>query len=95
MAKNGFDQTGFYCKLGSVKLSLFKNWGIAVGAIALFLSFQAAAEDAAYERTLIDAQRKREQKKFKATKQYDGFFVPAPEETNPVSLPSTNTSETK
>ena len=56
---------------------------------------EAAAEDAAYERTLIDAQRKREQKKFKATKQYDGFFVPAPEETNTVSLPSTNTSETK
>ena len=39
----------------------------------------AAAEDAAYERSLIDAQRKREQKKFKSSKQYDGFFVPSPE----------------
>ena len=48
----------------------------------------AAAEDAAYERTLIDAQRKREQKKFKSTKQYDGFFVPPPEEdTNKVIIP--------
>jgi len=56
---------------------------------------EAAAEDAAYERTLIDAQRKREQKKFKATKQYDGFFVPAPEETNTVSLPATNATATE
>ena len=40
---------------------------------------QAAAEDASGERKLIEAQRKREQKKFNATKQYDGFFNPAPD----------------
>ena len=39
----------------------------------------AAAEDSSEERKLIDAQRKREQKKFKSTKQYDGFFNPAPD----------------
>jgi general secretion pathway protein D len=42
---------------------------------------QAAAEDAAAERKLIDAQRKREQKKFNETKQYDGFFNPEPDST--------------
>jgi len=46
---------------------------------------QAAAEDSADERKLIDAQRKREQKEFKNTKQYDGFFVPLPDEA-----PATN-----
>jgi general secretion pathway protein D len=39
---------------------------------------QAEAENAAEERTLIDAQRKRELKKYKNTKQGDGFFVPIP-----------------
>jgi general secretion pathway protein D len=50
---------------------------------------EAAAEDAAYERTLIDAQRKRELKKFKNTKQADGFFVPVPEAqtTNAMTAP--------
>ncbi len=50
----------------------------------------AAAEDAAYERTLIDAQRKREQKKYKQTRQYDGFFVPPPEVlgTNSMKAPA-------
>jgi len=38
-----------------------------------------AAENAAEDRKLIDAQRRREQKQFKDTKQYDGFFVPAPD----------------
>jgi general secretion pathway protein D len=40
---------------------------------------EAAAESSAEERKLIDAQRKREQKKYKETKQYDGFFVPPPD----------------
>ncbi|HAO77361.1 MAG TPA: hypothetical protein DCQ92_00010, partial [Verrucomicrobia subdivision 3 bacterium] len=40
---------------------------------------QAAADDAAEERKLVDAQRKREQKKFNDTKQYDGFFNPEPD----------------
>jgi general secretion pathway protein D len=40
---------------------------------------QAAADDATEERKLVDAQRKREQKKFNATKQYDGFFNPEPD----------------
>ena len=39
----------------------------------------AAAESAAEERKLIDAQRKRELKQFKNTKQYDGFFNPEPD----------------
>jgi general secretion pathway protein D len=39
----------------------------------------SVAENAAEERKLIDAQRRREQKQFKDTKQYDGFFVPAPD----------------
>ena len=49
----------------------------------------AAAEDASYERSLINAQRKREQNKFKSTKQYDGFFVPPPEAetTNAMTAP--------
>jgi type II secretory pathway component GspD/PulD (secretin) len=41
----------------------------------------AEADSAAEERTLIDAERKREQKKYKSTKQYDGFFVPVPDDT--------------
>ena len=41
-----------------------------------------AAESSAEERKLIDAQSKREQKEFKNTKQYDGFFVPAPDESS-------------
>ena len=43
---------------------------------------QVTAENAAEERKLIDAQRKREQKEFKNTKQYDGFFNPPPEESS-------------
>ena len=51
---------------------------------------QAAAEDAAGERKLIEAQRKREQKKFRSSQQYDGFFVPAPDDTatNSVTAPA-------
>jgi Flp pilus assembly secretin CpaC len=45
---------------------------------------QASAENAADERKLIDAQRKREQNEFKNTKQYDGFYFPLPD------APSTN-----
>jgi len=48
----------------------------------------AAGESAAEERKLIDAQRKREQKQFKNTKQYDGFFVPPPEETPVTNAPA-------
>ena len=40
----------------------------------------AAAEDSEYERKLVDDERKREQKKFGKTKQYDGFFNTAPDE---------------
>jgi general secretion pathway protein D len=49
----------------------------------------AEAENAADERKLIDAQRKREQKRYKDTKKYDGFFVPPPEDaaTNIVTEP--------
>jgi len=38
-----------------------------------------AAESAAEDRKLVDAERKREQKQFQNTKQYDGFFNPEPE----------------
>jgi len=60
---------------------------------------QAAAEESAEERKLIDVQRKREQKEFKNTQQYDGFFVPPPDEdatTNavPVANPFTNAPAT-
>jgi len=60
---------------------------------------QAAAEESAEERKLIEAQRKREQKEFKKTKQYDGFFMPPPDEdapTNavPVANPPTNAPAT-
>jgi general secretion pathway protein D len=41
----------------------------------------AAAEDSEYERKLIDDERKREQKKFGKTKQYDGFFNPEPDDS--------------
>jgi general secretion pathway protein D len=37
---------------------------------------EAAAQDGAYERSLIDAQRKREQKEFKRSGNYEGFFAP-------------------
>ena len=51
----------------------------------------AASEDSADERALIDAQRKREQKKFKKSQQYDGFFTPEPDaiETNTVPAAAT------
>jgi general secretion pathway protein D len=48
---------------------------------------QAAAEDAAAERKLIEAQRKREQKKFNANKQYDGFFNPEPDASDTNRVP--------
>ena len=53
----------------------------------------AAGESSAEERKLIDAQRKRELKEFKNTKQYDGFYVPPPDvldvmSTNAVSAPA-------
>src|SRR5208283_3794629 len=35
---------------------------------------EAAAEDGAYERSLIEAQRKHEQKEFKRSGNYEGFF---------------------
>ncbi len=47
----------------------------------------AAAEDAAGERKLVEAQRKREQKKFSNTKQYDGFFNPEPDAVSTNSAP--------
>ena len=54
----------------------------------------AAGESSAEERKLIDAQRKRELKEFKSTKQYDGFYVPPPADvldvvsTNALSTPA-------
>jgi general secretion pathway protein D len=54
----------------------------------------AAGESAAEERKLIDAQRKREQKKFQSTKQYDGFFVPEPDDTNSVPPVDNSTGPT-
>ncbi len=48
----------------------------------------SVAESEAEERKLIDAQRKREQKEFKKTKQYDGFFVPPPEESSTNTAPA-------
>ena len=47
----------------------------------------ASAEDTEYERKLIDAERKREQKKFKKNKQYDGFYTPEPDASETNSLP--------
>jgi len=55
---------------------------------------EAAGESAAEERKLIDAQRKREQKKFRSTKQYDGFFVPEPDDTNSVPPVDNSTGPT-
>jgi len=53
---------------------------------------QAAAEDASYERSLIDAQRKREQKAGKRSGSYDGFFGPNDDlGTNSVSTNSIST----
>jgi general secretion pathway protein D len=49
---------------------------------------QAAGENAAEERKLINAQRKREQKQFKNTKQYDGFYVTQPEEELVTNTPA-------
>ena len=58
----------------------------------------AVAESSAEERKLIDAQRKREQREFKNTKQYDGFFVQPPDEaltTNSVIVgPTTPAAKT-
>jgi general secretion pathway protein D len=50
---------------------------------------EAAAEDGAYERSLIDAQRKREQKQFKRSGNYEGFFQPVLEGStnNPLQGP--------
>jgi Flp pilus assembly secretin CpaC len=51
---------------------------------------EAAAEDGSYERSLIDAQRKREQKQFKRSGNYEGFFAPIPDNStnNPLRGPS-------
>ena len=51
---------------------------------------QAASEDGSYERSLIDAQRKREQKEFKRSGNYEGFFAPPTEDStnNPLQGPS-------
>jgi general secretion pathway protein D len=43
---------------------------------------QAAAEDGSYERSLIEAQRKREAKEFKRSGNYEGFFGPLDSSTN-------------
>ena len=43
---------------------------------------QAAAEDGAYERTLIEAQKKRAAKEFKKSGNYEGFFAPPDTDTN-------------
>jgi general secretion pathway protein D len=51
---------------------------------------EAASEDAADERSLEDAQRKREQKKFNATGKYDGFYMTPPDEITNVPPTGTN-----
>ncbi|HUC85481.1 MAG TPA: secretin N-terminal domain-containing protein [Candidatus Acidoferrales bacterium] len=43
---------------------------------------EAAAEDGAYERSLIEAERKREAKEFKRSGNYEGFFGPLDNSTN-------------
>jgi hypothetical protein len=45
-------------------------------------------DNAAEERKLIDAQRKRELQKLHNTKQYDGFFVPPPDDEATNAAPS-------
>jgi hypothetical protein len=52
----------------------------------------AAAEDAEYERKLIDDERKREKKKFGKTKQYDGFFNPEPDDSTNAPAPLNSTA---
>lgn len=52
----------------------------------------AAAEDSEYERKLIDEQRKREQKKFQKTRQYDGFFNPEPDDNTNAPAPLNSTA---
>jgi general secretion pathway protein D len=52
-----------------------------------------AGENAAEENKLIDAQRKREQKEFKKTGQYGGFFVPVPDDEFTNSVPAAPLSE--
>ena len=49
---------------------------------------QAAAEDAADQRRLIDAQRKREQKQFDRTGHSDGFFVAPPDDETTTNAPA-------
>ena len=53
-------------------------------------SSEAAAEDGAYERSLIEAQRKHEAKEFKRSGNYEGFFAPLSEEgtNDPYAHPS-------
>jgi general secretion pathway protein D len=52
---------------------------------------EAASEDDAYERSLIDAQRKREQKAARRNGNYGGFFGPGNDsDTNGVSQTNTN-----
>lgn len=57
---------------------------------------QAAAEDGAYERSLIEAQRKKEQREFKHSGNYEGFFAPAPSGStnNPLQGPAGPVSST-
>jgi hypothetical protein len=48
---------------------------------------QAVGEDDTYQRSLIDAQRKREAKEFKRDKNYGGFFAPLVNDTNTLKSP--------
>jgi hypothetical protein len=52
-----------------------------------------AGENAAEEGKLIDAQRKREQKEFKKTGQYGGFFVPVPDDEFTNGVPAAPLTE--
>jgi hypothetical protein len=53
-------------------------------------SSEAAAEDGAYERSLIEAQRKHEAKEFKRSGNYEGFFAPLSDDgtNDPYAHPS-------
>jgi len=53
---------------------------------------QAAAEDSTYERSLIEAERRREAKEFKRDTNYDGFFAPSGGGTNMLKNPMTGTN---
>lgn len=55
---------------------------------------QAAMEDGAYERSLIEAQRKKEQKEFNRIGNHEGFFAPLPEDGLTNSSPRTGPMRT-